>query len=138
MNDFLRYLEASVRTHNILQGLGISTPEAFMALDKDTFMGVKGAGRRSWNEVVELQRMMSKTTRRETTRDRVFEMLKFTQPTLIKLLNELQRARAIAEEEGRLEEFNAFYCELMLCNSVSTDPIPSPEKALTEMLRVRD
>ena len=48
-------LELSVRASNVLRKMGVETMDDFMALTRQTVMGQKNAGRRTWNEVSEIQ-----------------------------------------------------------------------------------
>ena len=53
--SFVRDLELSVRTRNLLSAEGITTRAAFMALDKPTVMGWRNAIGRTWKDIAALQ-----------------------------------------------------------------------------------
>jgi len=53
--SFVRDLEFSVRTSNLLSAEGITTRAAFMALDKPTVMGWRNAIGRTWKDIAALQ-----------------------------------------------------------------------------------
>lgn len=53
--SYVDELEISTRTKNLLVKTGISTREEFDALEEVTFSAVRGAGRRLWLEIAELQ-----------------------------------------------------------------------------------
>jgi phenylalanine-4-hydroxylase len=50
-----KYLELSVRTSNCLRNAGIETLDQFLRLDRDDVLRWKGAGRKVWNEIAEVQ-----------------------------------------------------------------------------------
>lgn len=48
-------LELSVRASNVLKNMGVETMDDFMALTRQSVMRQKNAGRRTWQEVSEVQ-----------------------------------------------------------------------------------
>lgn len=56
-------LELSVRTSNVLRMEGIATVAQFMALERSQVMSFKNAGRRTWMEISDVQRYLSKDGR---------------------------------------------------------------------------
>lgn len=48
-------LELSVRASNVLKKMGVETMDDFMALTRQSVMRQKNAGRRTWQEVSEIQ-----------------------------------------------------------------------------------
>lgn len=57
-------LEMSVRASNVLKKMGVETMDDFMALTRQTVMAQKNAGRRTWNEVLEMQTHFREAQRR--------------------------------------------------------------------------
>lgn len=56
MSNIINELELSVRTSNTLKRLGdVDTMEDFMALTEGRVRAVRGAGRRTWNEIRDVQ-----------------------------------------------------------------------------------
>ncbi len=53
-------LEFSVRTHRLLKDLGVTNAQEVLGVTRDVFLGAKGAGRKSWNEIDAFQLMFRK------------------------------------------------------------------------------
>ena len=65
-NEFLDSIELSVRADRLLRAWGrVQSMEDFLNLKRSDFMALKGAGVKTWDEIVHLQRMFL----REETRD---------------------------------------------------------------------
>jgi len=57
-NPFLDSLELSVRADRLLRAWGrVQSAHDFLNLKRSEFMALKGAGVKTWNEIVHLQRM---------------------------------------------------------------------------------
>lgn len=65
MADFLEKLELSVRAINVLRANEVTTPQLFFNLTQKHFLSFKGAGRRSWYEVAEVQANYHREWKRE-------------------------------------------------------------------------
>lgn len=77
MGNIIDELELSVRTSNVLKLMGdIETMDDFMALTEGRVRAVRGAGRRTWNEIRDVQahfRQIEKRRAAERTAEEIDE-----------------------------------------------------------------
>lgn len=75
-DDFLSSLELSVRCSNVLRNNEITTPQLFYNLTQKHFLSFKGAGRRSWTEIAEVQGALRRERRQKTILGKALGLLR--------------------------------------------------------------
>ncbi|MBC2806600.1 hypothetical protein C3Y94_025960 [Rhizobium ruizarguesonis] len=65
MTDFISQLELSVRAGNLLRNNGVTTAEQFLDLTWPTMKKWKGAGLRTWHEILDHQHSVRRAIKRD-------------------------------------------------------------------------
>jgi DNA-directed RNA polymerase alpha subunit len=76
MSKFLNALELSVRTHRILEREGIDNVDAFMALTTRDILKMSNAGRKTSNEVLDIQTYLRNGAKHRYTMEEIMEQVR--------------------------------------------------------------
>lgn len=108
MNDYLKTLELSVRTISTLKLLGVDSESALLAITSAQFLGTKGAGLKSWNELQELRHKIFKEKKSSSAEGRAL--------ALVRQLNLHMRS---IKQQGYYLATNSETREVVLCKQIN-------------------
>lgn len=69
MNEFIRNLTCSSRAKRALTQLGVTDVEALLEVSRDSVLCLRNCGHGTWNEIAEIQSLVTEITAIKTLRD---------------------------------------------------------------------
>ena len=104
--DFLSELELSVRATNVLRAAGITTMPQFMALTPEAVRLLRNAGRRTAQEVTEMQASLNGDAAKRALAEQTTEALTDAVNTLNRWMVQKQRThRFVVDPDGLIQIF---------------------------------